>query len=151
MSNEDIYPPEFAERPSFDLSEIEGKPSKAKLSLIALGIIIVLFMLYSSIITTVNSALIRHTQTQNKPTLDNTNALVAQQKDCLQPTGTCFKESQQRLAQVLGSVRASNIQVSAASAACAVAMQSNGIIITYDKMTHCISQSLASSHTRHRQ
>jgi hypothetical protein len=142
----------LGERPRFDPSKLEpDKPDRAKFWLAALAMTAVVIMLYSSVVGTWNTVLIRHTQTQNRPVSENTNAILRQQQDCIKPGGVCYRHSQANLARALGSVNISNVRVSAASAACAVGMQSAGVQINYHNMYLCIVRSLDLNRPHHRQ
>jgi len=135
---DDIYPPEMHERPDFDLADFEGQSRKGQAWLVVLVVVVVTLMLYGTVETTINTALIRHTQTQNKPTVDNTNKLVAQQRDCLRAGGKCFERNQRHLAQILGNIRVSNVQVNSATVACTIARIQAHQVLSYDAIYSCV-------------
>lgn len=145
-----IYPPGLGERPPVsDLDEVQGSEAqKAHTLLVALCVCLFLLLLYSTVLTTVNTTLIRHTQVDNKSTINNTSELVDQQKDCLQPEGKCFKASQRRLAKVLGSVRLSNVQINSATVACTVARIQAHQTVEYHAILACVKKTVRLQHAQ---
>lgn len=111
------------QRPQFDPEDTRHvEPARLSLKmLVFLGIVVILF---NSVVTTTAVVLIRSTQVQNKPTIDNTNYLVKFIKDCTTKGGKCFQKNVEETAAELGSVDRQNRRVSAATAACGVRLSS---------------------------
>ena len=116
--DDEIYPPEL--RTSGVIEDLSHRPINVwwKVAAAVAGILLVT----NSVSGNINTILIRHTQTQNKPVISNTSALVNIVKDCTTPGGKCYQKSQAQTAQVLGSVDAQNRAVTAAGAACSAGL-----------------------------
>lgn len=135
MDDDNIYPPEMRDRPVID--DLSGRPISIrwKIAAVVAGVLLVV----NSVSGNLNTILIRHTQTQNKPTITNTAALVEYVKDCTTPGGKCYQESQAQTAQVLGSVDAQNRAVTAAGAACSADLpQGLNYQQRYQRIHRCI-------------
>lgn len=144
MTDDDFYPPEL--RTNGVVEDLSHKPIPVwwKIGGAVAGILLVT----NSVSGNINTILIRHTQTQNKPIITNTSALVNIVKDCTTPGGKCYQQSQAQTASVLGSVDAQNRAVTAAGAACSAGLPEG---LTYQQRYHRIHRCihLTVDHKKH--
>lgn len=108
-----------------------------KIVLFVAGVLLVV----SSVSAAVDGALIRQSQTQNRPTVQGTAYLVHLVQDCVTPGGKCFKQTLKAQQRNSDTTDKRNREVSAAAAACVVTLSATGDA-TYRKILHCVQTTL---------
>lgn len=85
---------------------------------LAVGVVVVV-LIFAAITASTKSTQIRDTQNSNTIKADARDQALALVKDCVEPSGTCYKRGQAQTAKAVGDIARANAIAAAAATACA--------------------------------